>query len=576
MSNTSSIRRFMQPAIDQWRMYLIGVGVMSSRFFFDIFTVWTFKYTGKFIETWDYEKIYQIFVIYTVVFILYYIWKYIIKLGWRAKSRYAFAKVLRRDYSEDFFSLDATYIERMGTGRTISLIQDGINNWIDALLKIQYETPNLIIKLWFTLILLSSLGYQYIIAFLILCFLVQFFVSRINRNKMAPLRLEKKKLSVDQSRQFVRMVMWKQEIVYTDKVEHEVALYSSKVQQQKLISDKVMYYVYFMFNIPLIVVQALGIVALFYAYTSIRDGTFSIGLFAALIAMIWYLSQLMLQSTESFKELWDQFIHIEKLREFFDGKGYTDYDSGNAFHFVEWKIRAQNLSFWYEQWKMVFDNFNLELLPRKRTALVGVSGGGKTTLIKLIAWYMSPTEGALLVDDQDLSKTSLRSYYKHVWYLTQDPNVFDGEVYENLLYALPHTPTDEQIKHAIESAKCEFVYDLPQGIHTEIWERGVKLSGGQRQRLAIAKIMLKNPDIILLDEPTSSLDSYNEEQVTLALNNLFKGKTVIIIAHRLQTVKHSDDIIYLSHGKVIERWTHQELISLWWEYYKMVELQSWF
>ena len=141
---------------------------------------------------------------------------------------------------------------------------------------------------------------------------------------------------------------------------------------------------------------------------------------------------------------------------------------------------------------------------------------------------------------------------------------------------------EQTIDQVIKLSKCEFIYEFKDGLQTEIGEKWIRLSWWQRQRLAIAKIMLKNPSIILLDEPTSALDSYNEEQITQALNNLFQGKTVIIIAHRLQTVKNADEILYIAKDEeanssvVIERGTHQQLLELKWEYHTMVELQSWF
>jgi ABC-type multidrug transport system fused ATPase/permease subunit len=135
---------------------------------------------------------------------------------------------------------------------------------------------------------------------------------------------------------------------------------------------------------------------------------------------------------------------------------------------------------------------------------------------------------------------------------------------------------DHRIQEAIRLSKCEFIYDFPDWLETEIGERGIRLSGGQRQRLAIAKIFLKDPKIIILDEPTSALDSFSEEAITQAMNELFKWRTVIIIAHRLQTVKHADDIILLDKWAIMERWTHDELVAQWGQYAKMLELQSGF
>lgn len=183
-------------------------------------------------------------------------------------------------------------------------------------------------------------------------------------------------------------------------------------------------------------------------------------------------------------------------------------------------------------------------------------------MVKLIAGYLRPDSGSVLVDKQDLTEVSLKSYYKHIGYLTQEPSVFDGTVLENLTYALDSDVDEDSLRHIIELAKCDFIYDFPDGLQTEIGERGIRLSGGQRQRLAIAKIFLKDPHIIILDEPTSALDSFSEEAITQAMHNLFENRTVIIIAHRLQTVKQADDIIVLEEGKVVERGTHDELVGI--------------
>ena len=178
--------------------------------------------------------------------------------------------------------------------------------------------------------------------------------------------------------------------------------------------------------------------------------------------------------------------------------------------------------------------------------------------------------------NQDLRDVSLSSYYAHIGYLTQEPSVFDGSIYENLTYALEWEIDDEKLSQIISLAKCDFIYEFPNWIHTEIGERGIRLSGWQRQRLAIAKVFLKDPEIILLDEPTSALDSFSEEAITEAMHNLFAWRTVIIIAHRLQTVKEADDIIVLEAGKVLERGTHEELVKQAGSYARMLELQAWF
>ena len=182
--------------------------------------------------------------------------------------------------------------------------------------------------------------------------------------------------------------------------------------------------------------------------------------------------------------------------------------------------------------------------------------------MKLIAGYLKANKGDILIDGQKLSETSLKSYYQDIGYLTQEPSVFDGTVRENLIYALGEEEINEtHLQHILTLSKCEFIYDLPQGLDTEIGERGVKLSGGQKQRLAIAKIFLKDPKIIILDEPTSALDSQSEKSITEAMHELFQNRTVLVIAHRLQTVKHADEIIVIDQGKIIERGNHKSLLA---------------
>lgn len=233
-----------------------------------------------------------------------------------------------------------------------------------------------------------------------------------------------------------------------------------------------------------------------------------------------------------------------------------------------------------EENKMVLKDFSLKIKAGSKVALVGRSGSGKTTIAKLISGYMRPTSGQVIVDGQDLAEVSLKSYYKYIGYLTQEPMVFDGSVRENLMYAVSEenlgSISEDKIVEFLKKAQCDFILNMKDGLETQIGEKGIRLSGGERQRLAIAKLFLKDPEIIILDEPTSALDSFSEEAVTKAMEELFKGRTVIIIAHRLQTVKRADEIIVLEEGEIKERGNHNELIQKGGHYAKMLEMQSGF
>jgi len=318
----------------------------------------------------------------------------------------------------------------------------------------------------------------------------------------------------------------------------------------------------------------------------------------------------LIDSVEFYKNFTKEFADIESLWKTIDSapsmQGYNDW---KTFTPNKENIEIKNITYWYHT-NAVFKNFSLSIEYWKKTALVGASGWGKTTLMKLIAGYLHPEEWSVSILGNTLSKTALKTYYPHIGYLTQDPSVFDATIRENLLSAALSIPIiaksesvsvtnnetiqifekqntehfisiddnnqDEIINNALRLAHCDFVFELEKWLDTEIWERGVRLSWGQKQRLAIAKIFLKNPEIILLDEPTSALDSFSEEKITDAPDTLFEWRTVIIVAHRLQTVKKADDIIVLEDGQVSERWTHAELIEKKWIYNKMLELQSGF
>lgn len=236
----------------------------------------------------------------------------------------------------------------------------------------------------------------------------------------------------------------------------------------------------------------------------------------------------------------------------------------------------QDVDFWYVENAPILEKFSYTFEAGKRYALVGPSGGGKTTIMKLASGFLSAKKGRVAVDDFDLSTVNLSTFYSNIGYLTQDPQIFDGTIRDNLVQGKSSHALESDIVEALRKAQCEFVFDLPEGLETEIGERGVKLSGGQKQRLAIAKIFLKNPHIILLDEPTSALDSFSEEKISQAFHNLFEGRTVLIIAHRLQTVKEADMILVLEGGQIAEQGNHSELVEKKGIYAKMLELQSGF
>ena len=222
----------------------------------------------------------------------------------------------------------------------------------------------------------------------------------------------------------------------------------------------------------------------------------------------------------------------------------------------------------------VLRNVNLDIAPGEVVALVGASGAGKTTLCNLVARFYDPTQGAVLLDGVDLREIDADSYRRLLGIVEQDTFLFDGSIAENIAYGRREA-TPEQIAEAARQANAhEFIERLEKGYNTLIGERGVKLSGGQRQRLTIARAILADPKILILDEATSNLDTESERLIQSSLATLMMGRTSFVIAHRLSTIRHADRILVLENGEVIEEGTHDELIAHSGRYRQMVDLQT--
>ena len=237
-------------------------------------------------------------------------------------------------------------------------------------------------------------------------------------------------------------------------------------------------------------------------------------------------------------------------------------------------IEFDDVSFSYEEGKEVLYNINFKAPAGSVTALVGSSGSGKSTIAGLSATFLNPKSGKVTIDNQDLSKVKLNSYRQYLGVVLQDEFLFEGTIKENIMFPRPNA-TETELQNAVKAAYVnEFTDRFEDGLETLIGERGVKLSGGQRQRLAIARAILANPKIIILDEATSNLDTESEALIQKSLNELVKDRTTIVIAHRLSTIRKANQILVIEAGRIVERGTHDELISLEGRYYDLYTYQA--
>lgn len=236
---------------------------------------------------------------------------------------------------------------------------------------------------------------------------------------------------------------------------------------------------------------------------------------------------------------------------------------------IEGNFEFKELSFSYEEDSTLLDGFSLKINKGETVAFVGASGAGKTTLINLLIGFIHAKSGELLIDGNNIEKINLPSYRRHISIVPQTSVMFTGTIRENITYGLDNV-TEEQIKESLEAARLyDFVLSLPNGLDTRLDEHGANLSGGQRQRLSIARALIRNPKIIILDEATSALDNVSEREIQKAIGNLTIGRTTIVVAHRLSTIRNADKIVVLKDGKCAEIGTYNELLERKGEFYKM-------
>ncbi len=238
------------------------------------------------------------------------------------------------------------------------------------------------------------------------------------------------------------------------------------------------------------------------------------------------------------------------------------------------KVHFENVTFGYDRERPILQDINLLIQPKQTVALVGRSGSGKSTLVKLLFRYFEPQQGRILIDGEDIRKLDITGYRKQLAIVHQEVDVFNGTLLENLTYGNPQA-TREQVTEACEIARVdEFVRKMPQGYGTIVGERGLRLSGGQRQRLGIARALLMDPDVLVFDEATSSLDYESERAIQLAMRSILGTRTTLIIAHRLSTVRDADVIVVMDQGRILEMGSHDDLITYGGLYHRLHTLQE--
>ncbi len=567
------LKRLFEPALNRkMKSFKLVSDAFISYLWYDLIPIISIPILIGYINNGEYGNIQKFsLIILLITIILWVVGTFTVR--WQVDARYAYEIYSVNKYFRKSILKNPTAMEKIGSGKLQSIIKTGIRNWTTVNANILYGLTRVITGVGTGIYILINFDAKYIPYFILVvivsCTGYYYFGKKKLKHDERAIDMEN-----EMDKDYVRVMMSRQEVILSvneNKESENIISITKKQSKEDRISSvykhlselftagisvilPVLGVMFIIQDIELNPVNAAFLVSFIY-FTTRFTGT--------LYNMVWVVSQ-----------VFDSYPKIKKLWNFLDATAdFENYYKGDKFQHGNGSIELNNINFSYDD-KKILDNFNLKINGGQKIAFVGKSGSGKTTIAKLITGFVTPQEGQVLIDSQDLSRTALKTYYPYVGYLTQKPMVFDGTIKNNLLYSLSDkvasTITDQQLYEALKNAECDFITDL----NAEIGEKGIRLSGGERQRLAIAKLMLKNPEIIILDEPTSALDSFSEEAITRALDRLFKNKTVIIIAHRLQTVKKADTIVVLEHGKIIEQGTSLELIEKGGQYKRMLELQS--
>jgi ATP-binding cassette, subfamily B, bacterial AbcA/BmrA len=308
------------------------------------------------------------------------------------------------------------------------------------------------------------------------------------------------------------------------------------------------------------VMMALLVLILGYGGMRVSSGALTAG---ALVAFIMYLFQIimpMAQLASFFTQFQKATGATERIISILDS--VEEEDAKQPVQNMSQSISVDHLNYSYNNGEQVLKDISFNVEAGKVTAIVGPSGSGKTTLFSLFERFYKPQEGSISIGGTSINDFTLLSWRSQIGYVSQESPIVSGTIRDNICYGINRDITDDELNQVAKMAYADqFISELPNGYDTEVGERGMKLSGGQRQRIAIARAFLRNPKILMLDEATSSLDSKSEKVVQQALNHLMKGRTTIVIAHRLSTVIGSDQIIFLEKGKITGSGTHKELYN---------------
>lgn len=479
---------------------------------------------------------------------------------------------MRQDLFDKYQRLSFSYYDENNTGDMMSKL---VSDLFDISELAHHGPENIFIstfKIVGSFIFLLFINIPLTLILILITFSMLVFCLYLNRKMQATFTDNRKKIAgvnsaVQDSLAGIRVVKsFANEEIEHDKFDYSNRLFlSSKTAQYKIMGK---YHAGTSFFKGLLYLAVIVFGGLFVAYGSMNAADLAV--YALYIGIFITPVEVLINFTEQFQKGYagfKRFLEVIELNpDIKDSKNAVELED------VEGNITFKNVSFSYEHNNKVLSNININIEKGKTVALVGPSGGGKTTLCSLIPRFYDVDSGEILIDNTNIKDVTLKSLRSSIGVVQQDVYMFGGSIKENIAYGKPGA-SDEEIIEAAKNANIhDFIMSLDDGYDTYVGERGTRLSGGQKQRISIARVFLKNPEILILDEATSALDNESERHIQLSLEKLSKDRTTLVIAHRLSTIKNADEIIVIVNGRTTERGNHVDLMKkngLYAKYYNM-------
>ncbi|EDS72696.1 ABC transporter ATP-binding protein/permease [Anaerofustis stercorihominis] len=479
---------------------------------------------------------------------------------------------MRQDLFDQYQRLSFSYYDQNNTGDMMSKL---VSDLFDISELAHHGPENIFIstfKIVGSFIFLAFISVPLTMILVVITIAMLVFCLILNRKMQATFTDNRKKIAgvnsaVQDSLSGIRVV----KSFANEDIEHEKFDYSnrmflnSKTAQYKMMGK---YHAGTSFFKGLLYLAIIVCGGLFVAYGKMNVADLAV--YALYIGIFITPVEVLINFTEQFQKGYAGFKRFLDVIEL--NPDIVDKNEADELKNVGGNIDFNNVSFSYEEGSKVLSNINIHIKKGKTVALVGPSGGGKTTLCSLIPRFYDVDKGDILIDGQNIKDVTLKSLRNSIGVVQQDVYMFGGSIKDNIAYGKPGA-TDEEIIEAAKNANIhDFIMELEDGYDTYVGERGTRLSGGQKQRISIARVFLKNPEILILDEATSALDNESERHIQLSLEKLSKDRTTIVIAHRLSTIKNADEIIVIVNGRTTERGNHKDLIAkngLYAKYYNM-------